>query len=113
MDQLAILAEEQALKNLDGDKELLAEIRLTFVETGDEILSVLSSGDLESSELLRTIHSLKSSAGSIGAEKLAFIAKNAEKLFRDGSFDALGVALPELVSCLNQTLFELKNGTGS
>lgn len=111
MEQLPILSDKQALNNLDGDEELLREIRIAFVETGAETLAQLSESDLKSQELLRAIHSLKSSAASIGAEKLAFIAKNTEKLFREGSFNELSLELPKLVSCLDLTLLELKKET--
>jgi len=103
------LQDAEALGNLDGDQELLDSIRIIFLETAEESLAGLSVAVLkaEPQNFLRAVHSLKSSAGSIGAPKLATLSGQIEMLLREDQSGLVGNLIPGLLDCFDCTVKEL------
>jgi len=112
VDLLPVLSDEVALSNLDGDIELLDEIRVTFLESVPEMIKEISLDSLikTPNECLKFIHSLKSSAGSIGAERLAAVSMRAEKLIREGEIDKAKPLIDDIQICIKNTVEALNRG---
>ncbi len=63
-------------------------------ERMDQISEGLASGDREIAE--RAAHTLKSSAGNVGAQRLQMLAQEAEGLAESEEMNELGTLLPSL-----------------
>lgn len=82
-----VLDRVSALRRLGGDARLLDELSAAFVAELAQLLPAwdqeLAQADLEAAR--RRMHSLKSSAASLGAMKLSATAAAAEQFCRDGA----------------------------
>jgi len=82
-----VLDRAQALQRLGGDARLLDELSAVFVTDLAQLLPAwdeeLAQADLEAAR--RRMHTLKSSAASLGAMKLSATAAAAEQFCRDGA----------------------------
>lgn len=82
----------------DNDKLWAAELFQLFLQdTGSRIEAIekaMNSGEYK--DLTIHIHTIKGSAGSIGAKKMKQCAFEMEVISREGQFDALKKKVPEL-----------------
>ena len=101
-----------ALKNHDGDEELLFRLLHDFVDFYEKAPAQLSEalqiGDLEAA--IRLTHNLAGLAGTFGAEKLMSICREAEKaLLHDGTMpERLLTGFNEEMQNLIEAIFELQ-----
>jgi CheY-like chemotaxis protein len=91
------------VERLDNDEEIAREIAGIFVENSKglyaELADAIPAGDAEA---VRTrAHSLKGSAGNIGAEALQQLAADMERAGRDGRLDEAERLLPQLAADLD------------
>lgn len=96
----------------DGDPELLIDLIQMFLEDGpsrvQSILEGLAEGDLEKVE--RAAHSLKGSAGNLGARKVQDIAEQLQVSSRQGDADVVKgqvESLPQAFAAAEQDFREL------
>jgi CheY-like chemotaxis protein len=92
------------VERLDNDQEIAREIAEIFVSSSAELLQDLAAAvSVGDAELIRArAHSIKGSAGNIGAEALQDVAGAMEGAGRDGDLDAAERLLPELSAALEQ-----------
>jgi len=90
-DPTAILNLAAALDRVGGDRELLEEVALVFLETSGELLGKVRKavGAGDAAALERAAHALKGSVGNFGAEPAYQAAMRLEKMGR--SRDLTGV----------------------
>jgi len=111
--QFALIVEEDRylfqFANLTelGGEEFLIEMIDLFQEQGpqklEEARAALAAGDLRT--VNRSVHSLKSSAANLGAERLRMLAARIEKL----TADTHGEGLPQLLDELAQTYGQVQS----
>ncbi|MBG9390336.1 PAS-domain containing protein [Caenimonas aquaedulcis] len=91
-----------ALEQLSGDEELLAVVLASFRQHGPALLTKASEAlaAQDAKALHRHLHSLKGSAGTLGAKSLADLAKALEALAADGRMNDVQARLGELESAL-------------
>lgn len=81
-----------------------------FLENGPEriqsVRSGIESGDFGTAE--RAAHSLKSSAGNLGANRLQELARQMEEALEAGNGARAGELVPEMEEHLTQTLHALR-----
>ena len=93
---------EDGLKNAGGDMLLFARMAEVFTHRYPASLSRMkaafpdSSATVDFGDLRHLVHSLKSSAGFVGADDLSHIARRAERGCEDGDFNVLALAMPLL-----------------
>jgi HPt (histidine-containing phosphotransfer) domain-containing protein len=109
-----LLSDKKALENLDGDLELLQSIREVFLETIQETHEELTLAKLQETpgNFLRIVHSLKSSAGSVGAEILSKKARKIEELIRTNKGSEVPSLIPDLIDCFDLTVAEIRKTFG-
>ena len=111
MNDLAVLDREalDRLREWGGD-ELLVKMLNLFMEHGPErvaqIRSGVESGSVE--EAQRGAHSLKSSAGNLGARRLQAGAARLEGLADDGDLEGAEELLPELETAFREAKTSLE-----
>jgi HPt (histidine-containing phosphotransfer) domain-containing protein len=92
------------LRKIGGDRFLAQMIDL-FLDHGAKMVAAARQaqrgGDLTTVE--RSVHSLKSSAGNLGAETVHTLAVRIEQLARANQFDAVATAVEELDAAFAQT----------
>jgi CheY-like chemotaxis protein len=91
------------VERLDNDEEIAREIAGIFVESSKglyaELADAIPAGDAEA---VRTrAHSIKGSAGNIGAEALQQLAADMERAGRDGRLEEAERLLPRLAAGLD------------
>ncbi len=94
---LVDLAQMDRLKEWGGGglQRKMIDLFLTHAELRlDQIRSGLSTGDPERAET--GAHTLKSSAGNVGAQRVQMLAQKAEALAEAGDLAGLGALLPPL-----------------
>ncbi len=65
-----------------GETDLIVELLDMFVEDGEMYLQQIQDFD-EQADLLRAVHTLKGTAGQIGASQLEALGQETEKIARD------------------------------
>lgn len=106
VDELAVI-DREALERLKewGGEDLVLKMLHLFLEHAPErmeqIRSGASDGALETAE--RGAHSLKSSAGNLGARRLQSLAAGLEDLAADGDGAGVRAMLPDLESAYDRT----------
>ena len=97
-DRLADLDWQGALKQLEGDKQLLRELTEMFLQQYPDLMAAIDQAlaKQDAQELRRAAHTLKSSAHVIGAKKTAAAALVLENLSRDNQLAAAGKAIAPL-----------------
>ncbi|HZY17972.1 MAG TPA: response regulator [Ramlibacter sp.] len=102
LEHLPLWDREQALTVLGGRPELLERIVGVFAEDLRRMLAALRDRPTDA-ELLRCFHTLKASAGGVGASRLAEVAAQAElRARRDPA--AAGEAVPAVLAVADATL---------
>lgn len=100
----------KALELLGGDEEMFAEICQLFLQHAPNqvqaIEQYLSAKDYEN--LSRVAHSLKSSAGSVGAEALRALAEQLEKDAKSANLEQVSPILQSLKDEFTRVIQELK-----
>ena len=95
---------------LDGDQEMIGMVLDIFQEESTRIIKdiekAVMSGDTEAAG--KSGHSLKGSAGNVGAIALQQASAAVEKAGREGDEEALRTLLPELVNTLEGTIQAIK-----
>jgi HPt (histidine-containing phosphotransfer) domain-containing protein len=106
----------EKMRNLGGDK-FIGELIDLFLEHVpkklEEALAGEKSGDLDAVE--RAVHSIKSSAGNLGAINIQYLAGQIEQLAADRQGDAIPPLMRELEAALPRIqphLQEIKKGAG-
>jgi PAS domain S-box-containing protein len=106
-----------ALDRLAGNRKLYLWVLQSFVEHEttvlDELAAALKSGDAKVA--LRSIHTIKGSAGNIGATELEALSKNLEKKLRqkqsseqmDAAFESCAAEFNRLTAALTRSLGEI------
>jgi len=97
---LPVVDWEMALERSLGDEELLKETLALFRESAQEQMSgILEAVKTSDAALLRDkAHSLKGSAATVGAERVAAAARELERMGRDGELAAAAGAAGSLVA---------------
>ncbi len=87
-----------ALKRLDGDRELLAELAQFFLEDSPGLLEKLRDGlrNGKARDVQRAAHSLKGLAANFGAREAVDAAHVVEESGQSGDLAAAAAALPQL-----------------
>jgi len=104
--------DRSAIERLErlGGPDLVGRVAALFVELGRArmaaALEAVDAGDLASVE--RAAHSLKSSAGNVGARALAEIAGKVERLAEEGRRDAVPAAVAGMERELERALDALR-----
>jgi CheY-like chemotaxis protein len=92
------------VERLDNDEEIAREIADIFVESSVALMAELTAaiprGDTE--VVHSRAHSIKGSAGNIGATALQHLAAAVESAGRDGRLDEIERLLPQLQAALDQ-----------
>lgn len=105
------LIKEAALRNLDGNEQLLGELYEIFARNAPERLAELKrgfeTGDMETAT--RASHSLKGNAATIGANTTHEAAGKINDLLKAEEFDGAESLLPELSRALDEVLSILKD----
>jgi len=106
-----------ALRRLDGDRELLAELAQFFLEDSpgllDRVRDGLRSGDARTVQ--RAAHSLKGLAANFGAQGAVDAASAVEDCGQSGDLAAAAAALPQLerqVGLLQTALAAYRQSSG-
>jgi two-component system, sensor histidine kinase and response regulator len=111
------LLDPEALTRLEewGGKELVGKMLELFLEVATERMDAIRSGVLENdrSRIERGAHSLRSSAGNVGAESVRVLAARMEALAPDGDEASLRATLDQLEDRFRRTLEELRELKGS
>jgi two-component system sensor histidine kinase/response regulator len=96
--ELPVFDVADALKRVEGDRELLAELLAIFLQDYpvqlENLLQALQDGHAPQAE--RLAHSLKSAMASVSAKRGAEAARRVEALARDADLQAAAVALDHL-----------------
>ncbi len=94
---------EQALQNLDGDRELFRTLVEAFLEEASchakEIWDGLRRAD--TGAVTRAAHTIKGSAGNLAAPRTVELAHRVEILAREGRLDELPEAAADLAQALD------------
>jgi len=110
-DRIVAINVAQALGQLDGDRELLAEVIDIFVETipelMDELQSAISSNDAV--KLQGAAHSLKGAASNICAEHVRFTAQQLEVMGQQSDFKEVEVVMAALQGHVSALVTFAKN----
>ncbi|NHO66149.1 DUF4154 domain-containing protein [Aestuariicella hydrocarbonica] len=95
---------KSALKNLEGDRELLHELIEMFLQQYPELLQTIETSlqHQQATELRRAAHTLKSSANVVGAETAAAAAAKLEQLAHDNQLNAAEPVIKILKSSLDE-----------
>ncbi len=95
---LAAINIEQALSQLDGDRELLYEVIEIFVETLPELMEELQQAvtTSDATKLQGAAHSLKGAASNICAEPVRAVAQQLEEMGQRGEMDGVKNIVAEL-----------------
>ena len=89
----------EALDRVEGDNRILHEIVELFLEGLPNMLAAISGASLlrDGPNLERAAHSLKGSAGSLGAHRTRVAAERLEIIGREADFDAAQAATADLL----------------
>ena len=101
------LNKERALSRLDDDEQFYKELLLVFNNDVQDYVKKINE-HLEGKNydmLMRCAHSVTSSAGNVGAETLAEMARKTEKAIRENDLDSLN----ELVAGINSELMKVED----
>ncbi len=100
----ASLNVQRALENLGSDEELYAEVVEAFSQGMAAQLDQLrqACGQADATQLSAIAHSLKGSAGNIGAEATQQLATQIENLVREGDTARALSLVPQMETCLGQ-----------
>lgn len=105
---MAGISAELGLKRSFGRQEIYDKLLRMFLEmraaTADEIESAIAKGEIDSASMIA--HSIKSSAGTLGAENLAATAAALEQALNEGKRDAW----PDLQQAFAQELARVVEG---
>jgi len=100
----------EELRQISGD-ELINELIQAFLDEApvmvNELHTALASGDVDT--FRRNAHSLKSNAGTFGAEELADLARELETLARENRLTEVGQKLEKLSTICDAVQTELKS----
>lgn len=108
-----LLALEETLERMSGDRQLLASLFQLFLDDAPKKLGGIDAwiahGDLYQVE--RTAHSLKGSSATVGAVHLSRIAGQLEQAAKDGRVDEVSAMRRELGPICEQTLAAMREFT--
>lgn len=97
------------LRRVGGD-ELVGQLYRTFVELAPQRLAALrvglQTGDAQATR--KAVHSIRSSAATLGATLLAEEAGRLERLAQEAPLVEVGAALPQLEAALGAALREME-----
>ena len=96
--ELPVFDVPDALKRVEGDRKLLAELLAIFLQDYPEQLKSIHQAlrDGRAPQVERLAHSLKSAMASVSAKRGAEAARRVEALARDADLQAAVVALDQL-----------------
>ena len=99
-----------ALKLMVGE-DFIEELVDTYLEDSPQLLAELRKGldQGDAGAFRRAAHSLKSNSASLGASKLAVIAKELEERGRDGLLEGAEPKVRELETAYEKAAEELKS----
>ena len=104
--ELPLWDESDALNRLGNNSALLSKIIQSFMNDGKKSLAslrqALDEGNCENAQL--HAHSLKGSAGNVGALKLQHIGKHLEEAAKNQHFEEIRAGYNECENVLNETL---------
>ena len=98
-------------ERLDGDEEMIGMVLDIFQEESSRILGDIERAVLsgDAGEAGKLGHSLKGSAGNVGAVSLQEVSAAVEKSGKEGDLEALQTLMAELKECFRRTTEEIKN----
>ena len=103
------------LERLDGDRELLVELRDVFVETKEGSLKAIFEA-IEANDPARissTAHAIKGALGNVGAAQAHTIAYSLEKSGKSGSIEGVRELYQALVQEIEAYLREFAEVMGA
>ncbi len=97
-DSVAAINIEQALRQLDGDRELLLEVIEVFMETIPELMEELQTAitTSDAEKMHGAAHSLKGAASNICAESVRAVAQQLEDMGQRGDFNNVNLIVATL-----------------
>ncbi len=109
-EKLQSLNRDSLQERLMGDKELIVEVLKVFLDDAPKQLADMKDALPEKNmEKLRdAAHSLKGSAGNIGAERLHSVARQIEKTSGNGDAQKTGALLAELMASFEEAKAEIE-----
>lgn len=114
-EELAIWNKEEALERLSNNEGLLKKVVQAFLVDAPKILDALKDAvETQDTDNVRLqAHSIKGSAGNVGAQLLQHIAKTVEFAAKEGDSEGYRAAMSTLESVMMETLESLKPFYGS
>ncbi len=90
---------KKILKQMDGNKEMLAEIIEIFLEDSQHDIAALQKAIIQkdTQAIAFPAHGLKGEFGNLGAEKAYQLARNLETAGKEGRLDDASILLQELI----------------
>jgi PAS domain S-box-containing protein len=104
---------EGALKNLDGDRELLDELRTLFITEAPTQLERLSGGAAPCAAIADAAHALKGMAGHFCARTVVDVAAEVEQHARAGETGQADHAVGKLILAVERLIEALRNDSVS
>lgn len=89
-------------------KAIFSQLVLVFLKDTEQQLIKLNTLDVESEEMLRTCHSLKSTARSYGAEAMGEMCAMLESLLKAQQFEDVKAYLPQAIDIIIATISATK-----
>ncbi|NNU16511.1 PAS domain S-box protein [Parvularcula sp. ZS-1/3] len=108
-----LLVPDTSVNDWQDDPELFAEVLEMFRgELAGYREALSEAGQAESNEVFRHIHSLKSSAGNVGALPLQALATELDSLSKDGRASEVISRLPNLIDLIAKTEAAIDSASG-
>lgn len=97
-------------ESVDGDAEFVADLVRTYLTEGETHLEQMSAAAVASDAgaIVRPAHTLKSSSASVGAARLARIAREIEFAGREGRTDGLAAAVEDARQAWDETVAAMR-----
>ncbi len=118
--RVAAVIDEKAIENIrrlqrDGQPDVLVKIVTLYVEDAPRLIAAVRAAIAgQDSEALRNAaHALKSSSGSVGARRIAELAKSLEDCGRDGRLEGADGLLEEIEALFPEIRVELTRMCGA
>jgi HPt (histidine-containing phosphotransfer) domain-containing protein len=109
-EELQTLNWDSLQERLMGDKELIVEVLKVFLDDAPKQLADMKDALPEKNmeKACDAAHSLRGSAGNIGAERLHSIARQIEKAARDGNAQKTESLLTEIMASFEELKSEIE-----
>ena len=97
-------------ESVGGDGDFVADLVRTYLSEGEahleQMTAAAAAGDAEA--IVRPAHTLKSSSASVGAARLARMARDIELAGREGRTDGLAAAVADARQAWSETVVAMR-----